>query len=149
MSEYLSSFRHGNGEHVYYLNKEGRERVSSQKVCKKTNQVDHYLMRNSLYIALKCPVNWRNELRMKAADVEIIADACFEDHKGTIHIIEVDHTQKMIENRKKIEKYRKIVELTNRTFYFHWITMTHYRQKQLQDLCQGLNANVTLAQDHQ
>jgi hypothetical protein len=86
---------------------------------------------------------------MKAADVEIIADACFEDQKGTIHIIEVDHTQKMIENRKKMEKYRKIAELTNRTFYFHWITTTHYRRKQLQDLCQGLNANVTLAQDHQ
>jgi hypothetical protein len=147
MSEYISSFRHV--ENVYYLNKAGRERVRSSKICRgKTPQITHYLMRNSLYISLGCPVNWRNEIKVKVGEISNVADAHFEDSKGTIHIIEVDHTQKMIENRNKIGKYREIVKLTGRKFHFHWITTTHFRQKQLIELCQGLNANVSLAQDY-
>jgi Replication-relaxation len=147
MSDYLSSFSHENGEHVYYLNKEGRERVNSTKICKKTTQTDHYLMRNSLYISLGCPASWRSEIKLKVNDVHIVADALFEE-KGVLHVIEVDHTQKMIENRKKMEKYREIVKLTGKPIKFHWITTTHYRQKQLTELCQGLNCIVTLAKDH-
>jgi hypothetical protein len=145
MSEYLSSFRHV--ENIYYLNKKGRERVKAQKVCKKTSHVNHYLMRNSLYISLGCPVTWKNEIKLKAGDVQIIADALFEEKK-IVHIIEVDNTQKMLENKKKIEKYREILKRTGATIKFHWITTTHNRQKQLLELCHGLNVNVTLAQDY-
>jgi hypothetical protein len=148
MSQYLSSFRHYNGENVYYLNKEGRERVNSQKVCKKSNQIEHYLMRNDLYITLGRPVNWRNEIRIKVEEISVIADAHFEDLRGTVNVIEVDNTQKMSENKKKVEKYREIVKLTGRKFKFHWITTTHYRQKQLIDINQGLDISVTLAQDY-
>jgi hypothetical protein len=145
MSEYVSSFRHV--ENVYYLNKAGRERVRCQKILRgRTPQITHYLMRNSLYISLGSPVTWKNEIKLKVKDVQIIADAHFED-KDTIHIVEVDHTQKMSENRKKIEKYREIVKLTGLKFQFHWITTTHFRQKQLSELCEGLNVNVSLAQD--
>lgn len=144
MSEYLSSFRHK--ENVYYLNKEGRIAVKSNKICKKTPHIDHYLMRNSLYIHMGCPAKWQNEISIKVADVQIVADAFFED-RDTINIIEVDYTQKMIENRNKIEKYRKIVEMTGRDFKFHWITTTYNRQKQLYDLHEGLSINVLVAQD--
>jgi hypothetical protein len=145
MSEYLSSFRHR--ENIYYLNKKGRERVKSKKVCKKTAQVNHYLMRNSLYISLGCPVSWKNEIKLKAGDVQIIADAIFEERK-MVHIVEVDHTQKMLVNKKKIEMYREILKRTGVAIKFHWITTTHNRQKQLLELCQGLNVEVTLAQDY-
>jgi Holliday junction resolvase len=144
MSEYLSSFRHK--ENVYYLNKQGREVVRSSKICKKTPQVDHYLMRNSLFIHLGCPVNWRNEIKIKVGDIHIVSDAMFED-KTFINIVEVDFTQKMLENRNKIEKYREIVSLTGKNFKFHWITTTHNRQKQLYELHEGLNVSVLLAQD--
>jgi hypothetical protein len=144
MSEYLSSFRHR--ENVYYLNKHGRELVRSTKICKKTPQIDHYLMRNSLYIHLGCPAKWQNEIKMKVGDIHIVADALFED-KEAIHIVEVDFTQKMLENRKKIEQYREIINMTGRTLWFHWITTTHNRQKQLYELHEGLNINVLLAQD--
>jgi Replication-relaxation len=144
MSEYLSSFRHK--ENVYYLNKQGREVVRATKICKKTPQIDHYLMRNSLYIHLGCPVKWQNEIKMKVGGVHIVADALFEN-KTSINIVEVDFTQKMIENRKKIEKYQEIVNMTGRNFKFHWITTTHNRQKQLYELHEGLNISVLLAQD--
>jgi hypothetical protein len=144
MSEYLSSFRHG--ENVYYLNKQGRERVKSEKICKKTIQVNHYLMRNSLYIALGCPAKWKNEMKMKVGNTYIIADALFEE-KEVINIVEVDFTQKMMENRKKMERYRKIIELTGRQFKFHWITTTHNRQKQISEMCYDLDYHVSLAKD--
>ncbi|MCA1058134.1 replication-relaxation family protein [Rossellomorea aquimaris] len=145
MSEYLSSFRHG--ENIYYLNKKGRELVKTQKVCKKTAQVNHYLMRNTLYISLGCPATWKNEIKLKVKDIQIVCDAIYEV-KDTIHIIEVDHTQKMMENKRKIEKYREIVKLTGKVIKFHWITTTHNRQKQLLELSQGLNVNVSLAHDY-
>jgi hypothetical protein len=145
MSEYLSSFRHG--ENIYYLNKKGRERVKSLKVCKKSAQVNHYLMRNSLYIAMGCPASWKNEVKLKAGEVQNIADALFEEKK-IVHVIEVDNTQKMLENKKKIEKYREILKRTGAVIKFHWITTTHNRQKLLLELCQGLNVDVTLAQDY-
>ncbi|VXC09005.1 conserved hypothetical protein [Bacillus sp. 349Y] len=147
MEEYLSSFRQN--ENVYYLNKQGRERVGATKICKKNPQVSHYLMRNTMYIQLNCPSSWKNEIRIKTGkdgELQAIADAKYEEN-GVIHIVEIDCTQKMIENRNKIKRYKEIVKYTGRDFFFHWVTTTHHRQKQLQELSEGLQTRVNLIQD--
>lgn len=144
MDEYLSYFRHG--ENVYYLNKQGRMRVNSEKVCKKTIQVDHYLMRNWLFITLGCPSSWKNEIKMKVGDLHIITDAKFEED-DVINVVEVDITQKQIENRNKANKYKKFVEITGRKLKLHWITTTHNRQRQLYEMCKGLDTKVYLTTD--
>ena len=147
MSQYLNTVRLD--ENVYYLNAEGRERVGCQRVLKKTNQVEHYLMRNSLFIEKGCPSSWQNEVKLSVpGEVSVTADAIYT-MAGTYHIIEVDHTQKMSVNRQKIAKYRKLVELGvfDKVPKFIWITTTTYRQKQLAKLSEGLNVRIYLAND--
>lgn len=147
LSEYVSTVRHR--ENVYYLNKEGRERVGCERILKKTHQVEHYLMRNQLFIALGCPATWRNEVRLSVkGEVSVVADAVFT-MAGTFNIIEVDCTQKMSVNRLKIAKYRRLIELGvfEKPPKLIWITQTEYRKKQLLALCEGLKVTVYLSKD--
>lgn len=147
MSQYLSSFK--DGEYVYYLNKEGRERVNATKVFKKTTQARHYLMRNSLYIAFGSPSTWKNEMKLEVPKkVKVIADALFIKDKQ-YHIVEVDHTQKMTKNKGKVERYRKLMELGvfDKEPKFIWITTTELRRKQLLELCEGLDVQVFTARE--
>ncbi|NYV67083.1 replication-relaxation family protein [Bacillus sp. Gen3] len=136
-------------ENVYYLNTEGRERVDAARPLNKTMQVDHYLMRNSLYIALGCPSTWRTEVKLAVQnEVSVIADAIYT-MAGAYHIVEVDHMQKMTANRVKIQKYRKLIDLGvfSKPPRFIWITTTEYRRKQLTRYCEGLNVRVYTTDD--
>lgn len=148
VEEYVNKFR--DGENMYYLNAEGRKLVNSKKVMKKTTTAMHYIMRNDLYIALSCPENWRNEQKLmsKKHGITIIADAYYEDN-NVIHLVEVDHKQKMAANKLKIEKYKKMIELgvIPSTTQFFWITVTEYRRKQLIELMEGMNANIFTISD--
>jgi hypothetical protein len=147
MSEYLSCFK--DGENIYYLNKEGRERVGATKVLKKTAQSRHYIMRNTLYIALGSPATWENEMELAVpGKVSVIADAIYFMNKR-MHIIEVDHTQKMIKNRGKIRRYKKLMELGAFDVQpkFIWITTTELRRKQLKELSEGLDIKVYTISD--
>jgi hypothetical protein len=147
LSDYVSSFR--DGENIYYLNKEGRERVNSDKVLKKTTQARHYIMRNSLFIAYGCPSTWKNETKLEVpGQVKVIADALFIRDKR-YHIIEVDHTQKMIKNKAKIERYKKLISLGVFDIepQFIWITTTELRRKQLLKLSEGLTVRVFTVKD--
>lgn len=128
----------------------GREAVDSKRVCKKTPQVRHYLMRNALYIAYGCPASWKNELEfiVKDLDFKIVADASFiKDNR--YYIIEIDCHQKMINNRKKIEKYKKLISMNvfEHKPVFIWMTTTEFRKKQLLKLCEGLQVFVYLERD--
>lgn len=142
LSDYVSTVRHY--ENVYYLNKEGRERVGCDRVLKKTSQVEHYLMRNQLFIVLGCPSTWKNEVKLSVkGEVSIVADAVFT-MAGRYYICEVDNTQKMSENRAKLVKYRRLIELGvfEKPPKLIWITTTDYRKKQLAKLCDGLDASI-------
>ncbi|WP_251529873.1 hypothetical protein [Metabacillus litoralis] len=58
-------------------------------------------MRNSIYIAYDSPSSWKNEVRIGIKEVKnstAVCDAIFKQNNRH-HIVEVDHTQKMIENR--------------------------------------------------
>ncbi|MEY8351667.1 replication-relaxation family protein [Bacillus cereus] len=147
LSEYVSSFR--DSENVYYLNKEGRERIGCKKVLKRSNQFRHYIMRNDIYIAYGCPGSWKQEVKMNVKGVvSIIADALFTEN-GKYHIVEIDHEQKMSANRVKMQKYRKLIECNvfDKPPKFTWYTCTEYRRKQLQKLCEGLDCNIFTVTD--
>lgn len=140
MSEYLQSFRHGM-ELVYYLSKTGRERVKCEVIRKKTPNIQHFLLRNQLWIYLKCPSSWKNEVKIKASDTTVICDAVF--YQGDTPIfVEVDCSQSMAINKKKIEKYRKIRELTEQDFILAWVTELESRRSRLNALCAGLKTRV-------
>lgn len=149
LSDYVSSFR--DGENIYYLNSEGRQRVNATRAMKKTTTARHYIMRNSIYIAYGCPSTWKNEMKLGIKEVKgatLVCDATFIENKKR-YIIEVDHTQKMIRNKAKIEKYRKLIELDyfEKTPMFIWITTTQYRKDQLIQLCEGLEVQIFLVND--
>jgi hypothetical protein len=137
------------GEAVYYLTKEGRERTGAKKVRKRTIQARHFIMRNDLYIAFGCPDTWRNEVKLEIKGVvSVVADALFVQD-GRYHIVEVDHQQKMSTNKAKITKYRKMLELGVFKVppVFVWMTTTEYKRKQLLKLCEGLDVKVFLASE--
>lgn len=147
MSEYVNCFR--DGENIYYLNEEGRERVGSTKVLKKTTQARHYIMRNTLFIAFGCPTTWKNEVKLEIkGQVSVICDALFMMNKQ-YQLIEVDNTQKMVNNRNKIERYRKLFEVVafEKRPKLIWITTTELRRKQLEKACEGLEVKVYTMKD--
>jgi hypothetical protein len=139
LSPYLQSFRE-NYSTVYYLSKEGREYVNTDKVRRKNQFVNHVLMRNEVYILMKCPHEWKNEMKVHDGQYTVICDAWFKA-KGKYHFVEIDSTQKMKENREKIKQYQGLYQngaLTNHLGYFPlliWVTTTEFRRKQLKELC--------------
>lgn len=140
MGEHLHSFRHGL-ENVYYLSKTGRERIKCDVIRKKTPQIQHYLLRNQLWIHLKYPSTWRNEVRIKAKDISIVSDAIFKNGKANV-FVEVDISQAMAVNKKKIDKYRKIRDLTGQDFLLVWVTELESRRSKLMELMGDLTGRV-------
>jgi len=66
----------------------------------------------------------------------VICDATFT-YKDMKYIVEVDNTQKMSINKKKLEKYKKLVDLG---FFksppaFIWVTTTERKKNKIQQLC--------------
>lgn len=142
MSEFLQVFRLH--ENIYYLSKEGRDRVNCNNIRKKTAHVEHFLMRNDLYIHLGRPATWKNEARIKKSNGEtlLVADAAFK--RGMTHcFVEIDNTQKMSKNRSKIKRYKELDGM----FKLIWLTTTEYRRKQLTEFCNGLDAQVMIIND--
>ncbi len=140
MSEYLHSFRHGL-ENVYYLSKTGRERIKSDVIRKKTPNVQHFLLRNQLWMHLKYPSTWQNEVRIKIGDISIVCDAIFKNNNAHV-FVEVDVSQPMIENKRKIDKYKKIKEITNQDFILIYVTELESRRMKLTELMKGLKGKV-------
>lgn len=140
MDQYLHSFRHGM-EKVYYLSKEGRERIKAKTIRKKTPNVQHFLLRNQLWIHLKCPASWKNEVRIKVGDKSIVCDAMYQN-KGSHVFVEVDISQPMAVNMKKIERYHQIRDLTKQEFYLIWVTELESRRSKLKELAGDLPCAV-------
>lgn len=140
MEEYLGSFRHGL-ENVYCLNKAGRDRVQCETIRKKTPNIEHFLLRNQLWIALRYPHTWENEVKLKVGDVSVVSDAKFIKN-GVPVFVEVDISQPMIKNRAKIEKYKKIKEMTNDPFHVVYVTQLEGRRAKLNEMLVGLSGKV-------
>ena len=97
-------------ENVYYLNKKGRELVGCDKVVVKTLQYKHTLMRNDIYIHFECPKMWQSEYVVPTPDFKIITDAVFSVD-GVQYFLEVDYTQHMSQNMKKLNYYKEFKDM--------------------------------------
>lgn len=149
LSDYLHSFRDGY-QTIYYLSALGREYVECDKVRKKTNQVQHVILRNQVWLHYKCPKDWKNEVKISDGKTTVIADAVFKLN-GFIHFLEVDRLQSMKENRKKIERYKALMDSLQRQFFYYptvvWVTTTEHRRKQLEKACDGLKTIILTIDD--
>ncbi|MCM3728703.1 replication-relaxation family protein [Neobacillus cucumis] len=152
MSSYITGFREESYSTIYFLNKEGREYVNTDKVRRKNKFVNHYLKRNDFYIYMGCPHDWENEIKVSDGIFTIVADSYFKKD-GKYNFLEVDSTQKMSVNKKKIEQYKGLMrngELAKHLGYFPkliWLTTTELRRKQLTVLCKGLPYRVYTLND--
>lgn len=146
LSEYVSHFNEDRKK-VYYLNVTGREMVQAEKVRKKTVQVNHYLMRNDLYIAVGRPSTWKNEVKISIpnTNTSIISDAVYLLNK-LHHFVEIDYKQSMSKNTVKIKRYQQLSTF-NPQFQLTWVTTTTYRKKKIESLCTGLKYKVYLWED--
>lgn len=155
MKEYLHVQTH-NGVNVYYLNKLGRELIGAETEMKWTLQAEHHLLRNDLYIHYNCPDDWQVEeqvtFKVKESamsyeagklvqpykEMYIIPDATFTV-EGKYHLAEVDRTQSMADNKKKIENYAlltpAIYEQYKHMPIIVFYTVTEIRREKLKELC--------------
>jgi hypothetical protein len=144
MNDLLSAFQLE--EKVYFLSAKGRKEIGSTTVRRRTLHTQHALLRNEVYLRY-LPEYWRVEFPIKWADKTIIPDAIFK-RDGQFVFLEVDHTQAMAQNEKKIALYREIREtqiFQKKHGHFPSIlivTVSEYRQKHLRALLDGMKAEV-------
>lgn len=142
MEDYIHHFR--DGENIYYLSSEGRERVNCEVIRKKTPHVQHFIMRNQLYIHMKYPSSWENEPKFgfkEKKDFVIQPDASFINMQGQRCFVEIDNTQKMAENRNKIKRYREFINSTiwGTLPLVIWVTTSEVKRKKIMAECQSAN----------
>jgi hypothetical protein len=158
MNEYLHIKRVS--ENIYYLNQLGREVIGSEKEIKWNNQIDHHLLRNDMYIYFECPKDWENELPitfkyqngLNYKEVTIVPDATFTLN-DVFHFLEVDRTQSMTENKKKISQYQLLSPAIEQQFktkpVLVFYTTTDHRKKILEAACEkvGLKHMILTKED--
>lgn len=145
MKEYLNIRTH-NGRNVYYLNNIGREMIGVETEIKWSLTVDHHLLRNDMYLYFNCPIDWKIEQKitfkykngLSYKESTIIPDANFTlNYK--YHFLEVDRTQSMSENKKKIDQYKLLAPAIEEKYRHKPIlvfyTTTESRRELLQKLC--------------
>lgn len=152
MEDYLNSFRVE--ENIYYLNKNGRDRVGSQVVRTKTLQYRHFIMRNDLYIYLGKPSAWQPECEIEIDEkVKIVADVMFmryELGKERYFFGEIDNEQVMKRNIEKIEQYKKLKASNvyqQQLGYFPtlvWVTKSDRRKQDLLKYGERLKQDIYL-----
>lgn len=148
-----------NGMNVYYLSKKGRDTIGCDTEVKWSLQAEHHLLRNELYIHFNCPSDWRVEHEivftpkgLVTTEKRIIADSSFTKD-GVFHLLEVDRTQSMMENKEKIDRYAELNPLLYERFNHNPIiifyTTTELRRKKLEEYCgaKGLTCRVYTKDD--
>ena len=80
-------------------------------------------------------------------EIRLVPDATFTV-EGKHHFVEIDNTQKMQENRKKIELYAKLNPLIKRQFghdpVLIFYTVTDLRRAKLKEYCKEKNVNCLI-----
>lgn len=146
LSNYVHSLKHN--EYVFYLNKRGRDLIGSDKVRTRSINVDHTLMRNEIYILYNKPKYWWIEHPIKVNGKPfIVADVLFaHDPKDQRFLLEVDCSQTMANNKKKIEKYVELKKMNNDYLpTLIWLTRTDSRKDKLKEISKKLNDVYVLA----
>ena len=143
LAPYLVSIREGY-QSIYYLSSRGKAYVGCEKVRKKGGHVNHAVMRNDMWLFHDCPRDWKNEIKVSDGSATVVVDAMFTDNWDRKHFLEVDSTQSMIENRRKIKRYKELYQnglIEEKLGHYPtlvWLTTTEHRRKELKDACEGL-----------
>lgn len=159
MKEYLTIRKH-NGRNVYYLNNLGREIIGAETEIKWSLTVDHHLLRNDMYVYFKLPHDWKAEQKitfkykngLSYKESTIIPDATFTLH-NIYYFLEVDRTQSMSENKKKINQYKLLSPAIEEQFRHKPIlvfyTTTESRKGLLEKLCSEVQLeNIIISKEH-
>ncbi|WP_018664636.1 replication-relaxation family protein [Heyndrickxia acidiproducens] len=151
MGEYLQVKRHAprNNVNVYYLNQKGRELIGSEKERKYSLETEHFLMRNDMYIYYGFPDDFQIErdvaFQSGLAKKVIRPDARFSKD-GTIYFLEVDRTQNMTTNKKKIATYAELSPLITIQYkkcpIIIFYTSIAARKDTIEKLCRAAKLNV-------
>ena len=150
MKDYLHS-RTLDGKNVYWLSSVGRELIGAESEVKWSIQVEHHLLRGDMYLYYNCPADWFVEepvtVTQGLSQFVVIPDATFT-LDGVFHFLEVDRTQSMSDNKKKIEQYAKLNPLIHTQFNHQPIlvfyTTTPLRKEKLTSLCDSLQVKCKI-----
>lgn len=126
---------------IYHLAKRGRDMAGTDKVRKPTIHAAHFLLRNEAYIHFR-PVRWQPEPTITWGSHTIRPDAIFYTKEGRRYILEVDVSQPMVENKEKIELYKRMN--ARKVLY---VTTSDYRKKVLAELLAPLGGKALTVDD--
>ena len=151
LSPYVNSFL--DKQNVYYLNKQGAERIGyTKKLLTQSMNYEHTIMRNELYIYFNQPKHWIPEFPVEWSKNKLIADVFFKG-KEKYYFAEIDNTQSMADNLKKLDKYRDLKQsqlVQKKIGHFPkllWVTKSEVRKKRLEKHCKGLEYEIYLLND--
>ena len=138
-------------ENVYYLNKAGCEVMGELEERRWVQSVEHYILRNDLYIFFQKPKPFHIEPDIPLGGIgsthSVRPDAYFI-RDNVHHFLEVDRTQKMLENRKKIELYAKLSPYMYTKYEKHprivFYTFSSIRQEKLTAWCKELEVRCSV-----
>ena len=104
-------------------------------------------MRNQVYIHFN-PTIWDTEKFIYNGKIR--PDAIM-NKDNQFYMVEVDHTQSLMANKKKIDLYKEFKASKQYKIFpvILFITTTEYRQKQLRSLLDGVKSEVLLFKDLQ
>lgn len=161
LEEYLHVVR--SQQKIVYLNRHGRQLIGSNKEIKKSILFDHMLLANEAYIYYNCPMDWKREfvievtqepefslgIQIKGLTLtnkkKIIPDAVFK-RDGYIHLVEIDNTRSMQDNRKKVEKYKEMWLEIREHFKAQpklcVFTLSENRKNEFCKLCEKINCEI-------
>lgn len=160
LEEYLHVSR--SQQKIVYLNKAGRELIGSNREIKKSILFDHMLLCNDAYIYYNCPTDWKREyvietaqepefsfaIQIKGVSVakkKIVPDAVFIAN-GYVHLVEIDNTRTMLDNRKKIERYKEmwgdIQQQFNAQPKLCILTKSEKRKRDFRNMCGKIPHNI-------
>jgi hypothetical protein len=105
-------------------------------------------MRNDMWLYYYCPRDWRIEEPITFPEGlknhVLVPDATFT-LEGKYYFLEVDRTQSMSDNKKKIELYSKLNPLMEKQFNqiptLIFYTTTPLRQEKLKEICKSFKVN--------
>lgn len=77
----------------------------------------------------------------------IVCDAKYTAAGKVPAFVEIDVSQPMSVNQRKIEKYKRFKELTSQPFYLIWVTQIESRRVSLKESMKGLQGEVFTLKD--
>lgn len=141
------------GRNVYYLAKKGADMVGIEGLPSWSTHIDHHLLRNDIYVHYQCPLDWEVErdveLRPVVGDPKILRPDARFTVDGRWHFLEVDRTQSMVENKKKLDLYSQLNHLIESGTTLIFYTTTPMRKETISKYAQekGLTFRVITKQD--